>query len=34
LDTGNLWIWQGSNLEHQRIFAERGTRVLQQSFAD
>jgi ectoine hydroxylase-related dioxygenase (phytanoyl-CoA dioxygenase family) len=30
--SGNLWIWPGSHLEHQRLFAERGTRVLQQSF--
>ena len=29
---GNLWIWPGSHLEHRRLFAERGTRVLQQSF--
>ncbi len=29
---GNLWIWPGSQLEHGRLFAERRTRVLQQSF--
>ena len=29
--SGNLWIWPGSHLEHQRLFAERGTRVLQQT---
>jgi hypothetical protein len=28
---GNLWIWPGSHIEHQRLFAERGTRVLQQT---
>jgi hypothetical protein len=25
---GNLWVWPGSHLEHQRLFQERGTRVL------
>jgi hypothetical protein len=29
--SGNLWVWPGSHLEHQRLFAERGTRALQQS---
>lgn len=29
---GNLWMWPGSHFEHQRLFTERGTRVLQQSF--
>jgi hypothetical protein len=28
---GNLWIWPGSHLVHRRLFAERGTRVLQQT---
>ena len=28
---GNLWVWPGSHLEHQRLFAERGTRVLRQT---
>jgi hypothetical protein len=27
-----MWIWPGSHIEHQRLFAERGTNVLQQSF--
>jgi hypothetical protein len=26
--SGNLWIWPGSHREHQRLFVERGTRVL------
>lgn len=26
---GNLWLWPGSHLDHQRLFRERGTRVLQ-----
>jgi hypothetical protein len=25
---GNLWVWPGSHLAHQRLFQERGTRVL------
>ena len=25
---GNLWVWPGSHLDHQRLFQERGTRVL------
>lgn len=29
--SGNLWVWPGSHLEHQRLFHERGTRVLQQT---
>jgi Phytanoyl-CoA dioxygenase (PhyH) len=29
--TGNLWIWPGSHLEHQRLFTERGPRALQKS---
>jgi hypothetical protein len=29
--SGNLWIWPGSHLEHQRLFRERGSRVLQQT---
>jgi hypothetical protein len=29
--SGNLWIWPGSHLEHQRLFTKRGTRVLQQT---
>ena len=29
--SGNLWVWPGSHLDHQRLFTERGTRVLQQS---
>ncbi len=27
--SGNLWIWPGSHLEHQRLFAERGSKILQ-----
>jgi ectoine hydroxylase-related dioxygenase (phytanoyl-CoA dioxygenase family) len=27
-DSGNLWVWPGSHLVHQQIFAERGTRTL------
>ncbi|MDE3207118.1 MAG: phytanoyl-CoA dioxygenase family protein [Acidobacteriota bacterium] len=27
-DSGNLWVWPGSHLAHQEIFAERGTRAL------
>lgn len=29
--SGNLWVWPGSHLDHQRLFHERGTRVLQQT---
>jgi Phytanoyl-CoA dioxygenase (PhyH) len=29
--SGNLWVWPGSHLDHQRLFHERGTRVLQQN---
>jgi hypothetical protein len=29
--SGNLWIWPGSHFEHQRLFSERGTRILQQT---
>lgn len=25
---GNLWVWPGSHLDHQRLFKERGTRAL------
>jgi hypothetical protein len=27
-DSGNLWVWPGSHLVHQQMFAERGTRSL------
>jgi ectoine hydroxylase-related dioxygenase (phytanoyl-CoA dioxygenase family) len=26
---GNLWVWPGSHLAHQRLFQQRGTNVLQ-----
>ena len=26
--TGNLWVWPGSHLHHQRLFHERGSKVL------
>jgi hypothetical protein len=26
--TGNLWVWPGSHLDHQRLFQERGARAL------
>ena len=26
--SGNLWVWPGSHLDHQRLFHERGTKVL------
>jgi ectoine hydroxylase-related dioxygenase (phytanoyl-CoA dioxygenase family) len=26
--SGNLWVWPGSHLDHQRLFHERGTRAL------
>jgi hypothetical protein len=29
--SGNLWVWPGSHLHHERLFRERGTRVLQQT---
>ncbi|UDY36321.1 phytanoyl-CoA dioxygenase family protein [Dermatobacter hominis] len=29
--TGNLWVWPGSHLDHQQLFRERGTKVLQGS---
>jgi hypothetical protein len=29
--SGNLWVWPGSHLRHQALFAERGTRALQLS---
>jgi hypothetical protein len=29
--SGNLWVWPGSHLDHQRLFHERGARVLQQT---
>lgn len=29
--SGNLWVWPGSHLHHERLFHERGTRVLQQT---
>ena len=25
---GNLWVWPGSHLDHQRLFQERGSRAL------
>jgi Phytanoyl-CoA dioxygenase (PhyH) len=25
---GNIWVWPGSHLDHQRLFQERGTRAL------
>jgi Phytanoyl-CoA dioxygenase (PhyH) len=27
-DSGNLWVWPGSHLSHQRLFAERGAGAL------
>jgi hypothetical protein len=27
-DRGNLWVWPGSHLVHERVFRERGTRAL------
>jgi hypothetical protein len=27
-DSGNLWVWPGSHLTHQRLFAERGVGAL------
>ena len=29
--SGNLWVWPGSHLDHQRLFVDRGTRALQRS---
>jgi hypothetical protein len=29
--SGNLWVWPGSHLEHQRLFRERGTTILERS---
>lgn len=29
--SGNLWVWPGSHTAHQRLFAERGTKILQSS---
>lgn len=29
--SGNLWVWPGSHLDHQRLFHERGTKVLHQT---
>jgi len=29
--SGNLWVWPGSHLDHQRLFHERGSRVLLQT---
>lgn len=26
--SGNLWVWAGSHLQHQRLFRERGTKAL------
>jgi hypothetical protein len=26
--SGNLWVWPGSHLEHERMFRERGTKAL------
>ncbi len=30
-ESGNLWVWPGSHLDHERLFHERGTKVLQQT---
>ncbi len=30
--SGNLWVWPGSHLDHQRLFHERGTRALRDVF--
>jgi hypothetical protein len=27
--SGNLWVWPGSHLDHQRLFQQRGTKALQ-----
>jgi hypothetical protein len=29
--SGNLWVWPGSHLAHERLFRDRGSRVLQAS---
>jgi ectoine hydroxylase-related dioxygenase (phytanoyl-CoA dioxygenase family) len=29
--SGNLWVWPGSHLDHERLFRERGTKVLHQT---
>jgi hypothetical protein len=29
--SGNLWVWPGSHLDHRRLFHDRGTKVLQQT---
>jgi hypothetical protein len=29
--SGNLWVWPGSHLDHQRLFRERGTKILQRT---
>jgi len=29
--SGNLWVWPGSHLEHERLFRERGIAILDQS---
>ncbi len=29
--SGNLWVWPGSHLQHQELFRERGTNVLLES---
>lgn len=29
--SGNLWVWPGSHLDHQRLFHDRGTGVLHQT---
>lgn len=29
--SGNLWVWPGSHLDHQRLFRDRGSRVLQRT---
>ena len=29
--SGNLWVWPGSHLDHQRLFQQRGTKILQQT---
>jgi hypothetical protein len=31
IQSGNLWVWPGSHIHHQRLFHERGTRVLQET---
>ncbi|MBA2608594.1 MAG: phytanoyl-CoA dioxygenase family protein [Actinobacteria bacterium] len=28
IDSGNLWVWPGSHLDHQRLFHERGLNAL------